>query len=119
MQKIHSFGRTKPIVMAMTMAVAAIALTACGGSSSSKSSSEEKPNFTDVAKAFDCEPSSTQGKRVICIGSADDLSDANVQNSLTEALAMAETGDTFVLPQGRYNFKNTIEFNGAVDGVEV
>lgn len=115
MQNIHSIRRYRPMALAMAVTVATIGLTACGGSSSKKT--EE---VTDASvNIFNCTDSSTKGERVICIGSSKDLSNANVQNSLIEALAVAQTGDTFVLPQGSYKFDTTIEFNGAVDGVEV
>ncbi|MCD8522814.1 MAG: right-handed parallel beta-helix repeat-containing protein [Saccharospirillaceae bacterium] len=99
--------------LALAMAIAAIGLTACGGSDN-KSSSDN-----GLKKAFNCTDSSTAGARVICIGSANDLSDAAVQDELIGALADAQTGDTFVLPQGRYAFTSTIDFNGLVDNIPV
>ncbi len=111
MQKAHSPRGQKRLALAM--AIAAIGLTACGGSDNKSSSN------TGLKKVFNCTDSSTAGARVICIGSANDLTDSNVQDELIEALAGAETGDTFVLPQGRYAFTSTIDFNGLVDNIPV
>jgi parallel beta-helix repeat protein len=88
------------LVVAIT---AGITLIGCGSSSSGGNS---------IKKVFSCTDSSTAGARVICIGDADDLSDSNVQNELMDALLDSETGDTFVLPQGRYNLTQTIAFQG-------
>jgi len=111
MQKAHSPRGQKRLALAM--AIAAIGLTACGGSDNKSSSN------TGLKKVFNCTDSSTAGAREICIGSANDLTDSNVQDELIEALAGAETGDTFVLPQGRYAFTSTIDFNGLVDNIPV
>lgn len=117
MQNIDSIGRIRPIIIATTMAIAAITLSACGGSSSNSKTPEEVADAS--VNRLNCTDSNTKGARVICIGSTGELSSANVQKSLTEALAQAQTGDTFVLPQGRYSFDNTIEFNGEVDNIPV
>ncbi len=98
-------------VLPLAIAAISLGLSACGGSSSSAP--------TGLQKAFNCTDSNAPGARVICIGSANDLSDASVQDELIEALAGAETGDTFVLPQGRYAFNTTIDFNGLVDNIPV
>ncbi|UXD87312.1 parallel beta-helix domain-containing protein [Thalassolituus hydrocarboniclasticus] len=111
MQKAHTSRAHKPLVLAM--AIAAIGLTACGGSDN-KSSSD-----TGLKKVFNCTDSNVQGARVICIGSANDLSDQAVQDELIDALTEAQTGDTFVLPQGRYAFNATISYSGQTDGLKV
>ena len=87
----------------LAAAVAAgMTLIGCGSSSSDDG----------IAKVFDCTDVSTAGARVICIGEANDLSDATVQSELLNALLDSETGDTFVFPQGRYNLTKTISFQG-------
>ena len=68
---------------------------------------------TGLTKSFNCTDVTTAGERVICIGSADDLSDSAVQKELIDALADAQSGDTYVFPQGRYNLSTTINFEGA------
>lgn len=88
-----------------TAIAAGLTLAGCGSDSDSAST----PSIT---KVFDCTDVSTQGARVICIGSADDLSDAAVQKELIDELAQAQTGDTFVFPQGRFNITTTIGFQG-------
>ena len=86
----------------LAAAVAAgIALVGCGSDDDSS-----------LAKAFDCTPDTTQGSRTICVGSAADLSDTSIQDGLLNAVATIETGDTIVLPQGRYNIDAEINFNG-------
>ncbi|WP_420590626.1 parallel beta-helix domain-containing protein [Bacterioplanoides sp.] len=109
-------SRIKPLALVTAMAMASLALSGCG--SDDKKSNNNNP-VAASGKAFDCTESSTAGARVICIGSADDLSDQKVQDDLIAALAVAKTGDTFILPSGRYNFNSTIEFNGLVDNVAV
>ncbi|MFY0639461.1 MAG: right-handed parallel beta-helix repeat-containing protein [Bermanella sp.] len=87
----------------LAAAVAAgMTLIGCGSSSSDDG----------IAKVFDCTDASTAGARIICIGEANDLSDATVQSELLNALLDSETGDTFVFPQGRYNLTKTISFQG-------
>ncbi len=82
---------------------ASIALVGCGSDSDGTASIEKVFNCTDVT---------TQGERVICIGSADDLSDESVQSELLTALLTSQTGDTFIFPQGRFNMTSTIGFQG-------
>ena len=103
---------SKPTLLAL--AIAFTALTGCGSDDNNSSSDNDT-----LSKAVNCSSDDTAGARVICIGSDSDLSDASVQDQLIAALAMAETGDTFVLPQGRYRFSSTIEFNGKVDNTSV
>lgn len=96
----------------MATAIAAgVTLMGCGSSS----------DDNDIAsKVYDCVDSSTAGQRVICIGEANDLSDATVQTELMNALLDSTTGDTFVFPQGRYNLTQTIAFQGKnADGIDV
>ncbi len=86
----------------LAAAVAAgLALVGCGSDDDS-----------GLAKAFDCTPDTTQGSRTICVGSAADLSDSSIKDGLLNAVATIETGDTIVLPQGRYNIDAEINFNG-------
>ena len=50
--------------------------------------------------------------RVICIGSSDNLSDATIADELVTALSTAKSGDTIVLPQGRFNIATELTFDG-------
>ena len=107
-----------PLLTTFTIALTTLTLAACGGSSNNSKNNNHKP-ITQVEKKFDCANSDEAGARIICIGSADELSDSAVQKQLLEALAQAETGDTYVLPQGRYNFDRTVEYNGMTDNTPV
>ncbi|MCA6062958.1 parallel beta-helix domain-containing protein [Thalassolituus marinus] len=98
--------RTPRLAMAAAVAVASITLAACGGDSSSSSDSGE------LKKVFSCEDSSAAGARVVCIGSKKDLSDETVAAELITALNTAQTGDTIVLPQGRYEISSELTFDG-------
>lgn len=91
---------------------AGMTLIGCGSSSDDDTS-------TDIAKVFECTDDATQGARVICIGSADDLSDSAVQTELLTALLTSQTGDTFIFPQGRFNMTTTIGFQGINEDSEV
>ncbi len=82
---------------------ASMTLVGCGSDSDDAAS---------LTKVFDCTPVDTAGSRTICIGSADDLSDTKVQTDLLTAVVAPQTGDTIVMPQGRYNIDTEITFNG-------
>ena len=99
----NEFPARRLRVLPLTIAALSLALTACGGSSSSSG---------ELKKVFSCTDSSTVGARVICIGSANDLSDDTVTGELLTALNSARTGDTLVLPQGRYNISSELTFTG-------
>ncbi|ASP39936.1 hypothetical protein CHH28_15210 [Bacterioplanes sanyensis] len=101
--------------LALVIAAASLAMSGCG----SDDDDDNDAVTAELNKAFNCSASDTSGQRVVCIGSADDLTDSKVQDDLIAALATAQSGDTFVLPQGRYNFTSTIEFNGLVDNTVV
>lgn len=111
MQNVDFLHRIKPMGLTLAVAVATLGLTACGGSSSSSNKNTETPKPT-IPKLVSCESVNIPGERVICIGEGTDLSDAAVQKDLLDELAKAQSGDTFVLPQGRYNFTRTIGANG-------
>lgn len=98
--------------LASAIAVAAIGMTGCGGDSSSSSSTPDIAADGTINEKFNCTDSSTAGSRIICIGSADDLTDATIADELVEALSTAKTGDTIVLPQGRFNFTTELTFDG-------
>ncbi|MCP5334975.1 MAG: right-handed parallel beta-helix repeat-containing protein [Oceanospirillaceae bacterium] len=53
-----------------------------------------------------CESSNAPGARVICIGSD------NVTDNLIDALNSAKTGDTLVLPAGRFAMSKEVTFDG-------
>lgn len=93
----------------VTAISAGLALAGCGALDDDDSSSSSSKGLT---KSFSCTDVSTSGERVICIGSENDLSDETVQTELKTAIEMAETGDTFVFPQGRYNLTDTLNYNG-------
>jgi len=103
--------------LAMAIAIAAgTSLVGCGA----LDDDDKKNNTSENAKSFNCVDDDTSGARVICIGSANDLSDSAVQSELIDALANAESGDTLVFPQGRYNLSTTINFEGKnLNGVDV
>ena len=116
METTKTMNRLKPLALAAMMGMTSLALTGCGSDDDSNSSPADP---SAIAKSFDCTDDTTQGARVICIGSANDLSDAAIQEELLSAVATAQTGDTFVFPAGRYNLTSTIEFNGLVDNQAV
>jgi len=116
METTKTMNRLKPLALAAMMGMTSLALTGCGSDDDSNSSAADP---SAIAKSFDCTDDTTQGARVICIGSANDLSDAAIQEELLSAVATAQTGDTFVFPAGRYNLTSTIEFNGLVDNQAV
>lgn len=97
--------------LASAIAVAAVSMTGCGGSNDSESASDINADGS-VVDRFECIDSSTAGSRVICIGVADDLTDATVSSELVSALNNAQSGDTIVLPQGRFNMSTELTFNG-------
>lgn len=104
--------------LASAITIAAMGMTACGGSSNNSSdkptadfSVVNKTITETIAKALICEPSSDQGKRVICLGK-DGLSDDQVQTDLIDAISAAESGDTIILPKGSYKFNQTINMTG-------
>jgi len=97
--------------LASAIAVAAVSMTGCGGSNDSESASEINADGS-VVDRFECIDSSTVGSRVICIGAADDLTDATVSDELVTALSTAQSGDTIVLPQGRFNIATELTFDG-------
>ena len=91
----------------LAAAVAAgLTLAGCGSDSDGSSTT------ATIEKLFDCTADATVDARVICIGSADDLTDATIQSDLLTALATSKTGDTFIFPQGRFNMTATIGFQG-------
>ncbi|MEL7400903.1 MAG: hypothetical protein AAFN68_10080, partial [Pseudomonadota bacterium] len=116
METTKTMNRLKPLALAAMMGMTSLALTGCGSDDDNNSSPADP---SAIAKSFDCTDDTTQGARVICIGSANDLSDAAIQEELLSAVATAQTGDTFVFPAGRYNLTSTIEFNGLVDNQAV
>lgn len=115
METIKTANRLKPLALAAMMGMSALALTGCG----SDDDNDSPTSFIDPGKAFNCTDATTSGARVICLGSATDLRDKTVQDELLDALAEAENGDTFIFPEGRYQFTSTIEFNGLVDNIAV
>jgi len=91
----------------LAAAVAAgLTLAGCGSDSDGSSAT------ATIEKLFGCTADATVDARVICIGSADDLTDATIQSDLLTALATSKTGDTFIFPQGRFNMTATIGFQG-------
>jgi parallel beta-helix repeat protein len=88
----------------LAAAVAAgLALVGCGSDDDS----------SDIARSFDCTPVET-APRTICIGSESDLSDEKVFNDINAALDALEltSGDTIVLPEGRYKMSAGFSING-------
>jgi len=103
--------------LATAIAVASLGLTACGGSDNDSNDSAAGGNGGSgggdvITKVFDCTEDSTAGSRVICIGSADDLSDSTISGDLVTALSTAQTGDTIVLPEGRFAIATELTFDG-------
>lgn len=97
--------------LASAIAVAAFGMTGCGGDDDSTSSAKDQVTG-GIVSLFDCTDVSTAGERVICIGSAGDLTDATISSELVSALNNAQSGDTIVLPQGRFNMSTELTFNG-------
>jgi parallel beta-helix repeat protein len=97
--------------LASAIAVAAFGMTGCGGDDDSKSVVDFNADGTIVDR-FACTDSSAAGSRVICIGAADDLTDTTISDELVTALSTAQTGDTIVLPQGRFNIATELTFDG-------
>lgn len=112
MQNVDFIQRLRPLGLALAVTTISLGLAACGGSSSSSKNNNDPVNPEDK-KAINCEASETSGKRVICIGEGTDLSDKAVQEQLINSLARAQSGDTFVLPQGKYYFNKTIGHNNS------
>ncbi|WP_430462231.1 parallel beta-helix domain-containing protein [Thalassolituus sp. LLYu03] len=92
--------------LAAVVAAAALGLVGCGGDDKNSADSGE------LKKVFSCSESTATGARVICIGSAKDLSSETVAEELITALNTAQTGDTIVLPQGRYEISSELTFDG-------
>ena len=65
----------------------------------------------DSSKSFACTPVS-DAPRTICIGESSDLSDERINIDLATAFETIQTGDTIVLPSGRYTMTRTFSFNG-------
>lgn len=97
--------------LASAIAVAALGLTGCGGDDDDSTNSNEQATG-GITSVFDCADVATAGARVICIGSADDMSDETISSELVTALSTAQTGDTIVLPQGRFNIATELTFDG-------
>lgn len=110
MQNVDFLHRIKPMGLTLAVAAATLGLAACGGSSSSSKSTN--PSEPVIPKVVSCDESSVAGARVICVGKGTDLSDKAVQDHFMNQLAQAQSGDTFVLPQGRYKFNRTVGTNG-------
>ncbi|NVK37007.1 MAG: right-handed parallel beta-helix repeat-containing protein [Gammaproteobacteria bacterium] len=88
----------------LAAAVAAgLALVGCGSSSDGGDDS--------IAKVFDCD-AVTSVPRTICIGSESDLSDSKIYTDLSTALQSVQSGDTIILPAGRYEMEGGFDFNG-------
>jgi len=99
--------------LASAIAIAALGMTGCGGDDDNESSTSAADQATGgITSLFNCTDVSTAASRVICIGSADDLSDKTISDELVEALSTAQSGDTIVLPQGRFNIATELTFDG-------
>jgi len=98
--------------LASAIAVAAVSMTGCGGDDNDSKTVADFNADGTIVDQFSCTDSSTAGSRVICIGAADDLTDTTVSDELVTALSTAQTGDTIVLPQGRFNFSTELTFDG-------
>lgn len=98
--------------LASAIAVAAVSMTGCGGDDNDSKTVSAFNDNGSIVDLFKCTDSSTVGSRVICIGTADDLTDATVSSELVSALNNAQSGDTIVLPQGRFNMSTELTFNG-------
>ncbi len=76
---------------------AGMALVGCGSDDKTAVSTSLNPE-----KAFNCEADTTIGSRTICIGSANNLTDATIQDELFIGSGICwKQGDTIILPQGR------------------
>jgi parallel beta-helix repeat protein len=98
--------------LASAIAFAALGMTGCGGSNSDSNSTPDLAPDGTINEKFNCTDSTTAGSRIICIGAANDLTDATVADELVTALSTAQTGDTIVLPQGRFNIATELTFDG-------
>jgi parallel beta-helix repeat protein len=98
--------------LASAIAVAAVSMTGCGGDDNDSKTVADFNADGSIVDSFTCTDSATAGSRVICIGAADDLTDTTVSDELLTALSTARTGDTIVLPQGRFNFATELTFDG-------
>lgn len=105
MQKLHSIRRYQPMALAMAVTVAAFGLSACGGSSSKDKAKDP------VVETANC---TNMNQREVAITGSNG---AEVQTSLIEALVDARQGDTFILPEGKFFFDKTIEYNGPADNL--
>lgn len=98
--------------LASAIAVAALGMAGCGGDDGNSSSVADFNADGSIIEKFACTDSSSAGNRVICIGSDRDLTDATIAEELVTALSNAQTGDTIVLPQGRFNIVTELTFDG-------
>jgi parallel beta-helix repeat protein len=98
--------------LASAIAIAAVGMTGCGGNDSDSTDVPDIAADGTINDKFNCTDVSTTGSRVICIGAADDLTDATIAEELVTALSTAQTGDTIVLPQGRFNIATELTFDG-------
>lgn len=104
--------------LASAIACAAIGMTGCGGKNSSDKVGEGAVVVVEegvgaIESIFKCTESDSIGSRTICIGSAEDLTDKTVSSELVSALNNAQSGDTIILPQGRFNMSTELTFNGS------
>jgi parallel beta-helix repeat protein len=83
----------KPLGMLTTALTLGFTLTGCLDTASNSSSDS-------------CTPSTAAGARVICIASN------NVTDNLIDALNSAKSGDTLILPAGRFAMSKEITFDG-------
>jgi len=99
--------------LASAIAFAALGMTGCGGDDdNSSTTSVDQATGGELASLFNCTAATTESARVICIGSASDLTDATVSSELVTALSTAKSGDTIILPQGRFNIATELTFDG-------
>jgi len=98
--------------LASAIAFAALGMTGCGGDDNDSSTGSADQPTGGITSLFNCTDVSTAGSRVICIGTTDDLSDKTISDELVSALSTAQSGDTIVLPQGRFNIATELTFDG-------
>lgn len=79
-----------------------VALMGCGSSSDDNS---------ELAREFNC-TAVEASPRTICIGTQNDLSDTKVYNDLRSAIVSVQSGDTIILPAGRYKMDGGFDYNG-------